>query len=84
MGGEKFDGDMDETLVEEADDEAGLAGHRGVDGVAGEKIAEDVVLAVRGPAADLIARVEITHDDGDALGFEIRLDSLAQKRTDVL
>ena len=81
--GEKFDRDMDETLVEEADDEAGLAGHRGVDSVAGEKIAEECVFAVRGPAADLITRVEITHHDGDALGFKIRLDSLAEKRTDV-
>ena len=82
--GEEFDGDVDEPLVQEADDEAGLAGHRGVDGVAREEVAEQRVLAVRGAAADLVARVEVAHDDGDALGFEIRLDPLAQKRADVL
>ena len=68
---------MDETLVEEADDEAGLAGHRGVDGMAREEVAEQLVFAVRGPAADLVARVEVAHDDGDTLGFKIRLDPLA-------
>ena len=37
---EKFNGDVDETLVQKADDDASLAGHCGVDGVAGEEIAE--------------------------------------------
>ena len=50
--GEEFDGHVDETLVEESDDEAGLAGHRGVDGVAREEIAEQRVFAVRRAAAD--------------------------------
>ena len=38
--GEEFDGDVDETIVQKADDDAGLAGHCGVDGVAGEEITE--------------------------------------------
>ena len=75
--GEKFDRDVDETLVEEADDEAGLAGHRGVDGMAREEVAEQHVFAVRGAAADLVTRVEVAQDDGDTLDFKIRLDSLA-------
>ena len=54
MSGKQLDGNMDEAIVEQADDEAGLAGHRGVDGVAREEVAEDVVLAVCGPAADLV------------------------------
>ena len=66
--GEQLDRDVDETLVQKADDHAGLAGHRGVDGVAREEIAEQRVLAVRGAAADLIAGVEVTHHDRDALG----------------
>ena len=82
--GEQFDGDVDEPLVQKADDDAGLAGHRGVDGVAREEIAEQRVLAVRRAAADLVARVEVTHHDRDAFGFEERLDLLAQERADVL
>ena len=42
------------------------------------------VFAVRGAAADLVARVEVAHDDRNARGFEIRLDPLAQKQADVL
>ena len=84
MGGEEFDGDVDETLVQKADHDASLAGHCGVDGVAREQIAEQCILAVRRTAADLVARVEVTHDDRDAFGFEERLDLLAQKRADVL
>ena len=38
--GEEFDGDVDKTFVQKADDDASLAGHCGVDGVAGEEIAE--------------------------------------------
>ena len=38
--GEQFDGDVNETLVQKADDDASLAGHCGVDGVAREEIAE--------------------------------------------
>jgi hypothetical protein len=38
--GEEFYGDVDETLVQKADDDASLAGHCGVDGVAREGIAE--------------------------------------------
>ena len=41
-------------------------------------------LAVRRAAADLVTRVEVTHDDRDAFGFEERLELLAQKRADVL
>jgi hypothetical protein len=38
--GEEFDGDVDKTLVQKADDDASLAGHCRVDGVAGEEITE--------------------------------------------
>ena len=38
--GEEFYGDVDETLVQKADDDASLAGHCGVDGVARKEIAE--------------------------------------------
>jgi hypothetical protein len=38
--GEEFYGDVDETLVQKADDDASLARHCGVDGVAREEIAE--------------------------------------------
>src|SRR4029077_4294386 len=38
--GEELDGDVDETLVQKADDDATLAGHCGVDGMAREQIAE--------------------------------------------
>ena len=38
--GEEFDGDVNETLVEKADDDASLAGHCRVDGVAREEVAE--------------------------------------------
>jgi hypothetical protein len=34
--GQQFNGDMDETIVKEADDEAGFASHRGMGGVARE------------------------------------------------
>ena len=40
MRGEEFDGDVDETIVQKADDDASLASHCGVDGVAGEEITE--------------------------------------------
>src|SRR4029453_11495783 len=84
VSSKQLDRNMDEPIVEEADDEAGLAGHRSVDGVAREEVAEDVVLTVCGPAADLVARIKIAHDNGNTLGFEVRLDSLAQKRADIL
>ena len=70
--------------MEEADDETRFASHRGVDGVACEEVAEDVVLAVCRPAADLVARIKIAHGDGNTLGFEIGLDPFAQKRANVL
>ena len=82
--GEQFDRDVNEALVQKTDHDAGLAGHRGVDGVAREEIAEQRVLAVRRAAAHLIARVEVAHHDRDAFRFEERFDLLAQERTDVL
>ena len=63
---------MDEALVEKADDQAGLASHGGVDGIAGERSQTKGVLAIRGAAPDLVARVEIPHDDGDPLRMEAR------------
>ena len=77
VSGKQLDGNMDEAVVEEADDETGLAGHRRVNGMPREDVAEDVILAVCGPAADLIARVEVAQDYGNTLGFEIRLDPFA-------
>jgi hypothetical protein len=48
MGGKEFDRDVDETFVEEADDETPvLLAICGVDSVAREQIAEQCVLAVR-------------------------------------
>jgi hypothetical protein len=38
--GEEFDGNVDETLVQKADNDASLSGHCGVDGVAGKEITE--------------------------------------------
>src|SRR4029077_17840830 len=40
VGGEEFNGNVDETLMQKADDDASLAGHCGVDSVAGKEIAE--------------------------------------------
>src|SRR4030095_11096613 len=75
--GEEFDGHVDETLVQEADDDAGLASHRGVHCIAREEVAEQRIFAVRRTAADLVTRVEVTHHDRDALSLEERLDFLA-------
>src|SRR5580704_6486791 len=81
MGGQEFNRDVDEALVQKSNDNASLAGHCGVDSVAREQIAEQCVLTVRRAAADLVTRVEVTHDDGNAFAFEERLDLLAQKWT---
>jgi hypothetical protein len=81
--GRQFDGDMDETIVEEADYEAGFAGHRRVGGMTREDVAEDCVFAVRRPAADLVARIEIPHHDRNFLCLKIRLDTLTQKQADI-
>src|SRR5436309_3544790 len=74
VGGKKFDGHVDEPLVEEADDDTGLAGHRGMHGMPGEKVAEQRVLAIRGSAADLVTRIEVAQDDRDSLRFKIGFD----------
>ena len=75
---------MDEAIVEEADDEARLPGHRRMNGMARKEVAEEVVLAIRRSAADLIARIEVAHSDGNPLGLEKRLDPFTQKEADIL
>ena len=65
---EHFDRHVNETLVQKTDDNARLAGHGRMDGVAREEIAEERVLGVRRTAANLVARVEIAQCNRDALG----------------
>ena len=71
MRAEEFDRDVDETLVQKTDHDAGLASHRRVHRMTSKQIAEKRVFAVRGAAAHLVARIEVTRDDRDAFGFEI-------------
>ena len=77
MTGKEFDGNVNKPFVEEADDQAGLAGHGGMHGISGEQVADNGVFTVRRRTADLVARVEIAQDNRDALRFEISLDPLA-------
>ena len=81
---EEFHGNVDEALVQGADAETGFAGHRGMDRVAREEVAEHRVFTVRRPAADLIIRIEVAHHHRDALGLEVLPDMLSQKAADVL
>ncbi len=81
--GEKFDGNMNETVVKQADHESGLACHRGVHGVTCEEVAKHRVLAVGRAASDLITRIEVAKDNGKAFGFEIGLNAFAEEQTDV-
>jgi hypothetical protein len=55
-----------------------------VDSVAREQVTEQCVLPVRRATSDLVARVEVTQDDRNALGFVERLDLLAQNGAYVL
>jgi hypothetical protein len=54
---------VNEPVVQEADNDAGLAGHRRVDSVAREEIAEDRVFAIRRHTANLVAWVEVAKND---------------------
>src|SRR5258708_22691501 len=45
--GEQFNGNMNEALMQKTDDDSRFSSHGGMDGVAGEEIAEDRVFAVR-------------------------------------
>src|SRR3954453_12364612 len=84
LRGEQFDRNVNEALVEEANDEAGLARHRRMDGIASEEIAEQRIFAIRGTAPDLVARVEVTHHDRDSFLLEKRSDPVAQEMADVV
>ena len=80
VSGKQLDGNMDEAVVEEADDETGLAGHRGVYGITREQVAEDVVLAVCGPAAGLVARIKIAHSNGNPFSLQYAAIRSRKKR----
>jgi hypothetical protein len=84
VGGEEFNRHVDEAPVQKANNDARLAGHRGVDGVPREEIAEQRVFTVRRAAADLVARVKVTHHYRDAFRLKKRLDLLAHERADVV
>lgn len=67
LADQQLDRHVDEDIVQEADDQTGLAGHGGVHGVAGEEIAENGVLGVGRDASNQVARVEIAQRDRDPL-----------------
>ena len=75
---------MNEPVMQIADDQPGFSRHGGMHSVAREKITQDRVLGVGRAAADKVARVEIPHDQGNFGGLKVRLNLLAQERSDVL
>ena len=77
MRAKKLDRDVDKTLVQKSDDHACPTRHRGMDRVAGKEIAKERILTVRRPASHLITRIEVTKDNGNVFGLEIRFDALA-------
>ena len=83
MSGKLFDGDMDETFVKESYYDTGFTSHRGVHRVAGEEVTEERIFAIGRAAANLIARVEVAHNDWDALRFKICFDPLSEEWTDI-
>ncbi len=84
LADQQFDRYMNKEVMQQADHQTGLAGHRGVDGVAGEEIAENRVLGVRRDAADQVAGIEIAQRRRNALRLKVMLNALAQERADVL
>ena len=78
------DRDVDEDVVPHADQHVGVAGHRGVDGVAGHLVAEQAVGRVGRHAADEVARVDVLERDRDVLLLEVLADLVAEEDADVL
>src|SRR4029453_18794025 len=74
VSGEQLDRHMNEVLVQETDDDASLAGHRGMHGVSREKVAEQCIFAVRRTTANLVAWIEITNHNGDSFELEKGFD----------
>ena len=74
---------MDEAIVEKSDDEAGLAGHGGVDCVACETVAEDGVLGIGHLATDDVAGVDVAHVDWRLARGEMLAKAVAKEDTDV-
>ena len=73
------DGNVDELVVEIADDQPGLARHRCMHGMATHAVAEQGVLVICGAAADLVAGIEITQRHLDAAGLEVRVQGVTQE-----
>lgn len=78
-----MNGNMDESIVEQADDEAGLAGHGGVNGVACETVAENGVLGVGHQAADDVAGVDVADVDGRLTCGKVLAEAVAKEDADV-
>lgn len=82
--GQEFDRDMCENIVLMADQESGFSRHCRVNGVSGEKIAQDGVFSVGRNATDEITRVEIAEYTGQTLSLEVFFDALPQINADVV
>ena len=75
---------MRENIAPVPDQQVGLARHRRMDRVLGEKKAEHRIRSVRGNAADQIGRIEILDIDLEILLLELFLHLLTDEDTDVV
>ena len=81
--GREGDREMYEGAVPASDEEVGLSGHSGVDGVPGELGAVDVVLSVRWNGTDDVAWVDVFQADIDFAFLEETVDVAAKAVADV-
>src|SRR5215467_15274915 len=83
LGGQEFDRDVNETVVQKPDHQAGFAGHGSMGGMPREQIAKYRVFGIGRAASHVVARVKVAHHEGNFPSLEPLFDSLLQKQTDV-
>ena len=79
----KFDWQMDKMVIEETDEQAGLSGHSGVDGVRAESFTINCIIRISGSAADDVTGVNVFNGDLDFSFHEVIGDFILQKSADV-
>src|SRR5215510_4388937 len=83
LGCQEFDRDMNETVVQEPDHQAGLPGHGGMGCMPRELIAKNRVFSIVRTASNDVARVKVAHHEGNLPRPKPLVDPPLQELPDV-
>src|SRR5262245_51692485 len=81
---QRFDRNVNESIMKIANHQARLPGHCGMDGMAREQIAENRIFRIRRAAPYEVAGIKIAHDNGNLSGLIPVFDPPAEEHSDVL